>query len=109
MPASEGATWIVTCCPPAVIEPEESARFNQEAELPMLVCTLSGHAQLPEAVIVTGCGPGSALPRTALNASAPDEGCASMHGGCTRRLTMIVCGLPAYWHSPRQEHWRSTQ
>src|SRR5260370_7999270 len=94
MTASEGATWIVTCCPPAVIEPEESARFNQEAELLMLVCTLSGHMQLPEAVIVTGCGPGSGLPRTALNPSAPDEGSASIHEGCTRKLTIILYGLP---------------
>ena len=87
-----GATVMLTGWPLTGIELEAVVNFNQEAEA--LACQFNGQLQLPVAVIWTVCWPGFAPPWVALKTRELGEGCASVQGASTNKLTVIVCGLP---------------
>jgi hypothetical protein len=89
-----GAILRVADCPLALSVPEAGDNFNQEAEDVTEAFQFRGQLQLPDAVIVIACGVGSVEPCGALKASELDDGCASVQGGWTTRLTVMVCGLP---------------
>ena len=94
-PAIVAVTPMLPDCPVPLIVGPEGVSESQLAAGATLVFHVNGQTQLPVPVNVTVCCAGESPPCIALKDSELEEGGDRAQGGCTTRLIVIVCPLPA--------------